>query len=215
MMTARSDRFSTQERIIEAAEELFVERGFAGTSLRAITAAARVNLGAVHYHFGSKEGLFEAVFHHRIEPIIQESLKRLDQLEAHVDRQPPQLEEILDAFLAPVLASEPGGVERLVGRLYAEPRSLVDPIIERLFTGLSERFLSAIARALGDVAEEELRWRFHFTVGAMLHAIVREEPVGVGPAPSPTADGPEARLRRLAAFAAAGIRQSGARGSGP
>ena len=49
----------TKERLLDAAEELFAERGYAGTSLRAVTGAARVNLAAAHYHFGGKRELFQ------------------------------------------------------------------------------------------------------------------------------------------------------------
>ena len=53
---------STKERILGAAEALFATHGFAGASLRQVTAAARVNLAAVNYHFGSKDKLIEEVF---------------------------------------------------------------------------------------------------------------------------------------------------------
>lgn len=49
---AQSD---TVTRILDTAEVLFAERGFAETSLRNITSKARVNLAAVNYHFGSKK----------------------------------------------------------------------------------------------------------------------------------------------------------------
>ncbi|TVP55269.1 MAG: TetR/AcrR family transcriptional regulator, partial [Halomonadaceae bacterium] len=52
----------TVDRILDAAEELFAERGFSETSLRMITSHARVNLAAVNYHFGSKKALIQAVF---------------------------------------------------------------------------------------------------------------------------------------------------------
>ena len=56
---AQSD---TVERILDAAEQLFAEKGFAETSLRLITSKAGVNLAAVNYHFGSKKALIQAVF---------------------------------------------------------------------------------------------------------------------------------------------------------
>jgi len=52
----------TVDRILDAAEELFAERGFSETSLRMITSKAKVNLAAVNYHFGSKNALIHAVF---------------------------------------------------------------------------------------------------------------------------------------------------------
>lgn len=51
----------TSDALLAAARDLFVERGFDGTSIRAITQRAGANLGAVTYHFGSKRALYEAV----------------------------------------------------------------------------------------------------------------------------------------------------------
>ena len=52
----------TRERLLDAAEHLFAHHGIGSTSLRSITAEAETNLASVHYHFGSKEALIEAVF---------------------------------------------------------------------------------------------------------------------------------------------------------
>lgn len=54
-----------QIQIMEAAERLFADRGFAGTSVRDIAEAAGVNLAMISYYFGSKEKMMEAVFQHR------------------------------------------------------------------------------------------------------------------------------------------------------
>ena len=68
---------ATRERILDAAGRLFAERGFDGTSLRAITTAAGVNLAAVHYHLGSKEALLAAIVARHAEPVNRERLARL------------------------------------------------------------------------------------------------------------------------------------------
>ncbi len=68
----------TKDRILDAAEALFMTHGFEATSLRAITAAAEVNLAAVNYHFGSKEELFEAVLTRRLDPMNQRRVALLD-----------------------------------------------------------------------------------------------------------------------------------------
>src|SRR3954471_6891345 len=72
----------TKARMLDAAEALFMEHGFEATSMRAITAAAAVNLAAVNYHFGSKEELFEAVLTRRLDPMNQHRIGLLDRLEA-------------------------------------------------------------------------------------------------------------------------------------
>src|SRR5689334_3019902 len=72
----------TRERILDAAESLFMEHGFEATSMRAITASAGVNLAAVNYHFGSKEELFQSVLTRRLDPMNQQRLELLSRLEA-------------------------------------------------------------------------------------------------------------------------------------
>ena len=51
----------TRDRIMKAAERLFAERGYDGTSIRAIVAKARVNQAAINYHFEGKDGLYREV----------------------------------------------------------------------------------------------------------------------------------------------------------
>jgi AcrR family transcriptional regulator len=51
----------TRDRIVKAAERLFAERGYDGTSIRAIVAKARVNQAAINYHFDGKDGLYREV----------------------------------------------------------------------------------------------------------------------------------------------------------
>jgi AcrR family transcriptional regulator len=66
-----SDR-GTAEALLSAAGRLFAERGYVGTSIRAITAAAGANLGAVTYHFGSKQALYRAMLERLLAPIGDE-----------------------------------------------------------------------------------------------------------------------------------------------
>lgn len=55
---------STKERILEAASDIFGRQGFKATTIRRIAASARVNIAAINYHFGDKEGLYAAVLEH-------------------------------------------------------------------------------------------------------------------------------------------------------
>ena len=71
----------TKDKILDAAEALFMEHGFEATSLRSITAAAGVNLAAVNYHFGTKEELFQAVLTRRLDPMNQKRVDLLTRLE--------------------------------------------------------------------------------------------------------------------------------------
>ena len=79
----------TRERILDAAERLFAQRGFHGVSIRDITGAAEVDVALANYHFGSKQGLLEAVFLRRAEDLNSERLARLDAVIAGARGKPP------------------------------------------------------------------------------------------------------------------------------
>src|ERR671936_254385 len=68
-LRAVKPQHETRTRILDAAEELFMQHGFEGTSMRQLTARAGVNLAAVNYHFGSKHALIEALFRRRLDPM--------------------------------------------------------------------------------------------------------------------------------------------------
>lgn len=72
----------TRERILDAAESIFMANGYEGASMRQITGEAGANLAAGNYHFGGKEALFQAVLSRRLQVLNQERLRVLDELEA-------------------------------------------------------------------------------------------------------------------------------------
>src|SRR5947199_10784893 len=114
----------TRESLMDAAESLFAERGIQAASLRAITERAAANLAAVHYHFGSKEGLVRAVFSRRLKPA---SDQRLELLAACDLTAADAVEQVLRAFLTPAIRTiyEAGegapGFGRVLGRVFSGP----------------------------------------------------------------------------------------------
>src|SRR5690242_8727288 len=65
-VTSDADLETTRDRILDLAEDMFAESGIDKVSLRAVTAAAGVNVSAIHYHFGSKDELLRAIFIRRL-----------------------------------------------------------------------------------------------------------------------------------------------------
>jgi AcrR family transcriptional regulator len=166
---------SARERILHAAEQLFAEHGMSGVGLRAISAAAEVNLASIAYHFGSMDGLLEALFALRAAPIAEARLRLLNEAEKRADGA-PALEEILDAFVRPALtmgSQQNGGPAfgRLRARLATEPESLSRKILSAAFDASSHRFIDAIANALPKQPRAEVEWRFHFMLGAMYYTM--------------------------------------------
>jgi len=194
----------TKQRILAAAERLFAERGFAGASLRAVTGEAGVNLAAVHYHFGSKEGLLHAVLDRYVGPINRARLRALDRIEREGQ---PSIEDLLDAFLRPALlrpaGTDPERLRSLLGRIYGEPAHLVGPLLDREFAETGRRFLGALGQALPQLSSEELRWRFQLVLGALLHVISGNADLTQAPL---RIDATDEALDRMIPFLAAGLR---------
>jgi AcrR family transcriptional regulator len=195
----------TKERILDAAERLFAERGYAATSLRSIISAAEVNLAAVHYHFRSKEALLEAVLVRRVEPTNQERLDLLARCEQQAGNGRPDLERVLAAFLTPTfrMACDPsrGGIAflHLVGRLYTESDLLPNIVISH-FGPVLMRFAEALARALPDLPRTELYWRSRLAIGATVQALRETAP------PESGSNDWEEVLDRLVLYLSAGFR---------
>ena len=122
--TETREHVDTRESLLDAAESLFSEHGIQAASLRAITQRAGANLAAVHYHFGSKEGLVRAVFSRRLKPLHEERMKLLDACDLD---SAGAVEQVLKAFMAPLLRGAretpegTRGFARLMGRAFSEP----------------------------------------------------------------------------------------------
>lgn len=209
------DRTDTKERILDAAERLFESRGFAGTSLRAITSRAGVNVAAVHYHFGSREALLRAVLARRIEPINRARLARLAALEA---RPAATLEEILEAFLAPALEvlRADASTARLAGLILHEPADHARELVEELFGEVARRFHAALTRRLAHLEPDEVLERLRFAVGVLVHHLAGHDPLApdAGPSgPALASARSHGSLAGMVAFLAAGFRARSVRGA--
>ena len=167
----------TKEQLLDTAEKMFAEHGIAAVSLRSIISQAGVNLAAIHYHFGSREGLVEAVFERRVRPINEERIALLDELEARAAGVPLKVEDVLRVLFGPAIriSQDPTRGQtflRICGRFYAEPGDYMGPMFERLFRQVLERFTAAFQRALPHLTLTELLWRTHFAVGTMVHTML-------------------------------------------
>jgi AcrR family transcriptional regulator len=167
----------TRQRILDAAEELFMQHGFEGTSMRLVTGAAEVNLAAVNYHFGSKEELMQAVLRRRLEVINRERMRLLDEAEAKAAGEPLKPSVIIDCFFGTLLRvaadQQAGGGTflRLLGRTVTEPSHFIRTFMSTEYADVLERYKQAMFRSLPHVPKAEIVWRFHFMLGATSYAI--------------------------------------------
>jgi AcrR family transcriptional regulator len=168
---------ATKIAVLDAAERLFATRGFDRTSLRTITAGARANLGAVNYHFKTKDDLIVAVLRRRIRPINTERLALLRQFQDQANGRPVPVRKILEAFFRPAIEAlatpSKGGPSflKLVSLALAEPGTYLLPLIREEFGVTAGQFHAALRQKLPHLSNEDVYWKLHFAVGAFVHTV--------------------------------------------
>ena len=205
------DSPDTRTRILDHAERLFAEQGISGTSLRALTSAADVNLASVHYHFGSKEALLDAVVERRSLPLNDERVRSLESL-LELGTEAVAVEAILEAFIGPAVAlvshsSEEGQrLGRLLARIEAQPPEIVEALSRKHFGNIAGRFVDALQGALPALPPELVARRFRMAAGLFSFLFSGNFDLDSIPGHPPTRDSIERRLAEAIEFAAAGLR---------
>ncbi|MFC4943368.1 TetR/AcrR family transcriptional regulator [Pseudonocardia sp. GCM10023141] len=183
----------TRTQILDAAEHLFAERGFRGTSVRAITDRAGANLAAVGYHFGSKAELLTAVIRRVVDPITAAQGAGLDRLLA--ETADPPVAGLVEAFTGPLFDDARAGDEsgartsRLIVAIFGDPaeemRSWTGPAEE----AVRDRYQAAFQRALPGLSPDELWFRIRgiLAVAAVDRVEAHNQPPPAGCPPTASA----------------------------
>jgi len=170
---------TTKNKILDAAEQLFADKGFNGTSLREITGVAGVNLAAVNYHFGSKKELIKAVmsrYMDELSPELESALSLLCQAE-----EKPSLHEVFSAFVEPLLSlsnfreNGTSNFLQLLGRGYTDSQGFLRWFLTTQYPNVFSHFTQAVYKAYPELTTEEMFWRLHFTMGTVVFAMSSSE----------------------------------------
>ena len=162
----------TRDRILDAAEALFAQRGFEGVSVRQIMRKADADVSLAYYHFESKQDLFDQVMLRRADTLNSLRLEALEAVERDHTDDAPTVEEIIGAFTNPLLdllASEHEEWKHYF-QLIAQINSSTEwggELMTRYFDPLVSRFIDALRKALPDCSEEDLFWSYHFLSGTL------------------------------------------------
>ncbi|NLD13930.1 MAG: TetR/AcrR family transcriptional regulator [Gammaproteobacteria bacterium] len=166
---AQSD---TVERILDAAESLFAEKGFAETSLRQITGKAGVNLAAVNYHFGSKKSLIQAVFARFLDPFCESMEQALEQ-RRDLDAATQDLESLLRLLIEQTLSLTPRSGQdlsifmRLLGLAFTQSQGHLRRFLNERYGTLWRRYMGLLQQTAPQISPAELFWRVHFMIGTV------------------------------------------------
>lgn len=150
----------TRQRLLDAAERLFADRGLDSVSVRDITEAAEANTAAIHYHFGSKQDLIAATLERRAGVIGARRAELLDEL---ATRTGLELREVLRALVLPTaeLATGSEGGRNYVAFVAAlDGHAELIPILIDLFDPYTERYLDVLVRVTPDLPDDVRLLRF-------------------------------------------------------
>ncbi len=167
----RAQSAAASETILDVAEDLFSKHGFYGVTIREVAREAGVDTALVHYYFGAKRGLFDAVFLRRAEVLNSERLEALDRYEREAgDAMTP--EGVIEAFLRPTLEwAEKGGPGwkhyfALVAQANANP-VWGGETMTRYFDPVVHRLVELLRKAIPGSRDEDLYWAYHNLSGAL------------------------------------------------
>ncbi len=162
---------SAQDRILDAAEELLARHGFYGVTIRQVAQHAGVDTALLHYYYGSKRGLFDAVFGRRAQILNQLRMESLDRYESEAGDN-MTIEGVTDAFIRPLIdmATEGGPGWRNYFALVAQVNNA--PVwggatMTRYFDPVIHRFIGLLRKLLPDTPPEDIYWCFQQLTGAI------------------------------------------------
>jgi AcrR family transcriptional regulator len=204
----------TKLKILDAAEELFAESGFAETSLRQITQKAEVNLASVNYHFGSKKELIRAVLERYLSVLVPGVSEELSKLKNRSIRQgtQPTLEMLFSVFIKPVLMlnevrkSGTAIFLQLLGRGYTDSQGHLRWFFVNHYGDVLSTFVEMVHAAHPKLPPSEIFWRLHFTLGTVVFTMASSEAlIDIAQADFDEEIAIEGVIKRLVPYIAAGV----------
>ncbi len=203
-------RKDKRRKILDAAEKLFALSGYEGAGMRQISLEAGVAQALIHYHFGTKERLFEAVVARRSGEINRQREQRLDALFKQSDS--PALEDIADALLRPTievghrLAHSTNDFAKILVSIAnsADRRSAV--LVAHYYNPIARKFIDAFEKTTPGLSRENAVWAYMFAIGVGMTMMAQTgRPQGLSDGICDDTD-VEAMLLRVLPFITAGIR---------
>ena len=164
-----------KNRLLDAAEGLFSEKGFDGTHVREITSQAKCNLAAVNYHFGGKEKLYSEVFRRHMVAMREVRIASVEKVMSQTDHE-PTLEELIrgfaTAFIEPLIEQSSGRrFMKLMVREMSDPRLPRKMFVEQLAAPTLSALGKAMAKLYPGLDQKKIVLLIMSIIGQLVHVI--------------------------------------------
>ncbi|MEM8871077.1 MAG: TetR/AcrR family transcriptional regulator [Pseudomonadota bacterium] len=160
------------DKILRAAEVEFAEKGFDGAGMKALAERAGVSQSLLHYHFGSKDKLYQAVIRQRSKLINDARLLRLRVIDL---TEPSALDRIIEALFIPALGPEGGG--KAYARIFAgliAGHARDQALVRECYDPTAKEFLDAVEGALPGANRAIAAQIYQFALGVLASVISRD-----------------------------------------
>jgi AcrR family transcriptional regulator len=168
--TSRAGAY-TRGKTLNAAERLFAEHGYDGTSLRDISEASGLHIALSSYHFGTKERLFEEVIRRRAEEIVKQRMAALEKIDPETMPASQAVRKLIEGYTQPMLQARYERSKqwqahvRLMSQLISVRRWV--PLIQRYYDESGRAYLSKLRLALPNADNAALLDTFSFMIATM------------------------------------------------
>jgi AcrR family transcriptional regulator len=162
---------TVRHRLLDAAEKLFCQKGYDGTSVRDLTMEAHCNVAAVNYYFGGKDKLYLEMFNRQMQAIVE---LQSGTIEKHLSSRNPTLEDFIRAVITPPLLAayekQPRGqVMRLMVREVLSESVSGKKIIEEFRAQMMDKMVNALMRLMPELGMEQAKLAFSSIESMNLH----------------------------------------------
>ena len=201
----------TRDKILRAASRLFADHGYDGCSLREIADHAKVNVGMIHYFFGTKQQLLREAFVQAGASRASKRLELLDVAEAAAGDSLMPVERIVDMFLRPAVdLARTGRAGRaflkMQARMQLDQSKLGRELRAEIYDGSSIRYVNALMRALPTISDKEIYWRFIFMLGTYQYVLANTGRLEVISKKACSGDNLDEALHEMVTFLSAGFK---------
>ena len=201
---------NAKNRLLEAAEVVFAEKGFDAASIRDITSQAKCNVAAVNYHFGNKENLYNELFRRRLSAMREIRLKSIDTVMAQTDPK-PSLEQLLHAFsvafLEPFFDEESGPLfMKLMVREMSDPRLQKQMFTEEIVQPTLKSLGNALKTICPGLNDEKVLLSIVSLIGQLIHIMRISQLIEINQLSGSKELTFEKMIDHIVEFSAAGIR---------
>ncbi|MBN2183031.1 MAG: CerR family C-terminal domain-containing protein [Sedimentisphaerales bacterium] len=163
-----------QERLLDAAEELFCERGFKGTSIRDIAASAGCNIASVNYYFGGKNNLYIEVWRRHLIPMRDARIASIERVMSKNGR--IELEDLLKSFADTFVGSmvdpdKASRLSKLMAREYIDRHLPASIFVDEVMTPTMDAMRAAIIKTCPDLDESKVLMVIFSLIGQLVHLV--------------------------------------------